>query len=134
MSERCPCPVLGNCHSPQVVSGIHLHLADLLSVFLSIPAHSRPYLCQEVLALFERFVFFTEQTFISVKNAIWSLRPRTLLGWVTTWQGEHIPPHKCRCSSFPFQTPWTTPKVCPTPLSSLAPGPHLSNVTFSSLA
>lgn len=124
MSESCPRPVLGIC----------LHLADLLSVFLPTRAHSQPYLWREVLALVEKVVFFTEETFISAKNAIWSLRPCTLLGWATTWQGERIPPHKCRRGSFPFQRPWTTPKVRPAPLSSRTPGAPLSDIAFSSPA
>ena len=134
MSESCPRPILGSCRSPRVVSGTRLHLAGLLLAFLLIQAHSWPYLWWEVLALVERVVFFTEQTFISVKNAIWSLRPRTLLGWATIWQGERVLPHKCRCSSFPFQRLWTTPKVRPAPLSSRTPGALLSNVAFSSSA
>lgn len=82
--------------------------------FLAVPAAG-------VLALFERVVSFTVQTFVSVKNAIWSLRPRTLLGWVTAWHGEHVPPNKCRCGSVPFQRPWRTAKVRPAPLFSRSP-------------
>lgn len=132
VSEGCACPVLGSCCPPRGVSGIRLHLADLSSAFLWIQARSQPYLWREVLALAERVVSFTEQTFVSVKNAIWSPWPRTLLGWVTTWQGERVPPDKCRCGSFPFQRPWTTPKVRPAPLSSRAPAAPLFHVAFSS--
>lgn len=51
-----------------------------------------------------------------MKNAIWSLRPCTLLVSASPWQGERVPPHKRRCSSFPSQRTRTTPKVRPAPL------------------